>query len=299
MKQFFYCLFSIIFFSLFNKCFAQQANNYIGFETVTQLYNYFKPGTHIGIPLVQGHRGTKESEFPEGTILNFEFVLKNLRASIEIDPRLTKDSVIVVFHDESLNKNTNGSGKVSDYTWAELQQFNLKNPKGELTSFKIQLLEDIVDWARNKTVLILDRKDVPPKMIAELIKKKRARNFIINTVWSLDEAMAYFKEDSGRMFLISIRSSTPIQSYINAGISSKQLIGSLGTKWDLAAEQHCKELKDLGISSLLAAASTYDKLETDQDKKEAFLMLKEKGVDIIESDYPVRLFKILTNSKIN
>jgi len=280
----------------FNYSYGQSNENYLSFSSVEEMYNYFAPDFHRFIPLIQGHRGTKECGFPEGTIPCFEYLLEHTRASIEIDPRLTKDSVMVVFHDATLNRASNGKGKIRDFTWEQLQQFNLKNSRGEVTPHKIPLLEDIIEWAEGKTVLVLDHKDVPPSMIANLIKKKNASRYIINTVWSLDEALVYFKEDSSRMFLISIRSKESIQDYLEAGIPPNQLIGSLGTEWNESAKKHCEELKSFGISSLLATASTYDKIQNENIRINTFLTLKNNCVNIIESDYPVEISRILHQS---
>jgi glycerophosphoryl diester phosphodiesterase len=45
----------------------------------------------------------------------------------EIDPRITKDSVVVLMHDATLDRTTTGTGRVADHTWAELQQLRLKD----------------------------------------------------------------------------------------------------------------------------------------------------------------------------
>src|SRR5690606_31874643 len=90
------------------------------FRAEEQMYSYFKyaPGKKI----ISGHRGTMENGLPENPIPAMEAVLRNTTAIFEVDPRLTKDSVIVMLHDETLDRTTNGTGKVSDYTWAELKK---------------------------------------------------------------------------------------------------------------------------------------------------------------------------------
>lgn len=296
-KHYLILLASVFCFS--KTMFGQKKTNYVSFNTPDELYSHFNVRPAGSNPLIQGHRGTSETEFPEGTIASFEALLSETACSIEIDPRLTKDSVIVVFHDEFLDKKTNGRGRLIDYTWRELQQVNLKGPDGELTNYKIERLDDILDWAKGKTVLLLDHKDVPPLMIANMIKEKKAASYVLNTVWSLSEALTYHHADSTRMFLVSIRSSEPIQKYLEAGIHPRQLIGSLGTTWSDKARLHLNELKSMGIPSLLAAASTYDKIEDADERKKTFLMLKDLGIDIIESDYPIALSKILTEKNDN
>jgi len=79
------------------------------------LHEYF---SYLGndVPLISGHRGGTTKGFPENCIAAFENTLRYTPAFFEIDPRLTKDSVIVLMHDPTLERTTNGSGKVSDFT---------------------------------------------------------------------------------------------------------------------------------------------------------------------------------------
>ena len=79
----------------------------------------------------------------------------------EIDPRLTRDSVIVLMHDVTIDRTTNGTGRVADYTLAELQQFRLKDRDGNLTEFRIPTLEEAIRWSQGKTILNLDIKGCP------------------------------------------------------------------------------------------------------------------------------------------
>lgn len=278
---------------------GQNATNYLSFDTAEELYAHFKMRPSGSIPLVQGHRGTSETKYPEGTIASFQALMEEAACSIEIDPRLTKDSVIVVFHDALLDRNTNGTGKLADYTWNELQELRLKGPDGRLTHYKIERLDAIMDWAKGKTVLLLDHKDVPPQMIANMIREKNASAYVMNTVWSLDEALIYHQADPTRMFLVSIRSPEPIREYVAAGIHPRQLIGSLGTTWNDKARIHLKELKSFGISSLLAAASTYDKIRDEDERKKAYYMLRGLDIDIIETDYPIAVSKIMNDQNAN
>ena len=62
----------------------------------------------------------------------------------EIDPRLTKDSVIVLMHDATIDRTTDGTGRVSDYTYDELRRFRLRDREGNLTQFRIPTLEECI-----------------------------------------------------------------------------------------------------------------------------------------------------------
>lgn len=70
-----------------------------------------------------GHRGHGEG-YGENTMLSFELALRAGANGIEYDVRKTKDGKLVVIHDATIDRTTNGKGKVSDYAYEELLQFN-------------------------------------------------------------------------------------------------------------------------------------------------------------------------------
>ena len=150
--------------------------------------------------LIAGHRGGTLKGFPENSIAALEEVLKHTHAFFEIDPRLTKDSVIVLMHDATLDRTTTGKGKLSDYTFAELKDIRLKDGLGNVTEYKIPTLSEVVNWARGKTILNLDHKDVPLKMTADLIREHQADAFVMVTVHSTAEARFYLNDNKNRMF---------------------------------------------------------------------------------------------------
>lgn len=67
------------------------------------------------------HRGASEYA-PENTLSSFYYGLLQGANGIETDVRKTKDGVLVLFHDDTLDRVTDACGNVSDYTWEELQK---------------------------------------------------------------------------------------------------------------------------------------------------------------------------------
>lgn len=277
---------------------AQDINpNYLSFSDSHALHQFYQRGSGAVPVLVQGHRGTIENDLPENSIAAFEYVLGQMPAVFEIDPRLTKDSVIVVFHDADLERTSSGTGKLIDHTWAELQQLRLKNAKGELTEYKIPSLDEVLEWARGKTVLILDKKDVPLQMIADIIRKHDANNYVINMVRSTEDALFYYKDDPKRMFSASIRKPETFYAYMAAGIPKTQLFACLGTELKEETAALCRLLQREGVRGLLAAASTYDKLPVQEQRAAAYRKIAEAGVSIIESNYPIEVHEALLTKK--
>lgn len=82
---------------------------------------------------VLGHRGAS-GYAPENTLPSFALALEQGADGVELDVQLTKDGEIVVIHDETIDRTSNGRGWVKDMTLAELRQYdynyqNVKNPR--------------------------------------------------------------------------------------------------------------------------------------------------------------------------
>ncbi len=82
------------------------------------------PAAQAAVPGVQAHRGGPVIDgdplFAEETLPAFRNAHQNLQVVLELDAKLTKDSVPVVFHDDTLDRTTNCTGLVADKTLAEL-----------------------------------------------------------------------------------------------------------------------------------------------------------------------------------
>lgn len=81
---------------------------------------------------------------PENSILALEHAIYFGANMIETDVRLTKDGKIIMMHDYTVDRTTNGSGKISDLTLAEIKELNLRNNFGIMTDLKVPTLEEYI-----------------------------------------------------------------------------------------------------------------------------------------------------------
>ncbi|WP_052826049.1 glycerophosphodiester phosphodiesterase family protein [Neotamlana nanhaiensis] len=108
-----------------------------------------------GKMLVCAHRGLMD-DAPENSLKAIQDAIDKNMAMVEIDVRQTKDGELVVMHDATIDRTTNGAGKVSDYLLAELQQFNLYKSNGVLSTEKIPTLNQALELARGNVYIDLD-----------------------------------------------------------------------------------------------------------------------------------------------
>ena len=74
-------------------------------------------------PIVVGHRGFR-AKYPENTLSGFRAAVDAGVGMIELDVSLSKDRHVVVMHDETLDRTTNGRGAVRDRLWGEIRRLD-------------------------------------------------------------------------------------------------------------------------------------------------------------------------------
>lgn len=98
------------------------------------------------LTLIFAHRGSSGTH-PENTMPAFYEAERVKADGIELDVHLSKDGEVVIIHDETLDRTTNGSGYVKDYTLAELQKFDAGfRFKNGMYSAKIPTLQEFLEW---------------------------------------------------------------------------------------------------------------------------------------------------------
>ncbi len=113
--------------------------------------------------LVLGHRGTP-LRYPENTMAGFAGALEEGAHGIELDVRITKDGVPVVFHDARLNRMTNGRGFLKSKTLSEIKQLTIAGAFAPAANAnKIPTLEEVLQAFGKKTILNIEIKGHPRK----------------------------------------------------------------------------------------------------------------------------------------
>ena len=108
-----------------------------------------------GVPLVGGHRGNPAAH-PENTLASFRSAIELGVDMIECDVHMSADGHMVVIHDHTLDRTTDGTGMVRDLTWEELQRLDAGG--GE----RLPSLEQVIAVAREGRVgLAIEVKQIP------------------------------------------------------------------------------------------------------------------------------------------
>ncbi len=253
------------------------------------------------IPFVSAHRGGPRSGYPENCLATFENTLHRTWAILEIDPRYTKDSAIVLMHDPTLDRTTTGHGKVSDHTLEELRKLRLKDTEGQVTECSIPTLGEALEWAKGKTVLVIDTKDVPIAARIEEITKHRAEANAMVMANNFDDAKLAYSLNPEVMMEVFIPDQAAADQFGQTGVPWENVVAFVTHTQpkDAAIFQY---LHDKGAMAIVGSSRTIDKDFTEKkisksELDKGYRAIIASGADIIEADLAIEAGEALMRRK--
>jgi glycerophosphoryl diester phosphodiesterase len=135
-----------------------------------------------------GHRGAKGYE-PENTLIAFEKAINLGVDGIELDVHLSSDSELIVIHDETVDRTTNGKGEVNQLSVKELKALKIDNEQ------QIPTLTEVLDLVNKRCFINIELKGIGTaqpvnQLISHYISEKNwnYNNFIISSFdWKMLE----------------------------------------------------------------------------------------------------------------
>ncbi len=145
----------------------------------------FESNIKTGRPFINyAHRGASEY-VPENTMLAFSLGITMGANGIETDVQKSKDGVLILFHDDTLDRVTGKSGSVSDYTLSELKSFSV-NKNGILDKI-VTLEEFLIAFAKKKIHFAIELKSSGfGEEVVDMIKRYNAQNYSVITSFDYD-----------------------------------------------------------------------------------------------------------------
>lgn len=95
-------------------------------------------------PLIWGHRGAS-GHAPENTLPAFQMAADMGADGVELDVQLTRDGVLAVCHDETIDRTSSGAGWLKDFTFDELRSLDFSNGNAAYEGVKIPAMEEVFD----------------------------------------------------------------------------------------------------------------------------------------------------------
>ena len=295
-----YAFFSFLLVLLLSACFRTnnstsgnnmpQVDQVFNLTSVEDLYQFLTYNEN-SYPLVSAHRGGPSEGYPENAIPTFAEVASKMPAIIECDIAMTKDSVLVLMHDETLDRTSTGKGKLSKKTYAELQELYLKDNNGLVTSYKIPTLEEALKWGVGRVIYTLDvKKSVPYEKVIELIRNAKAESNSIIITYSANQAEVVNRLAPDIMISASIKNIDDLNRLSELGIPDTRLIAFVGTSEPDTAVYSL--LRQHGIKSILGTIGNLDR-SAERAGYQLYADFVARGADVLSTDRPFEARKAL------
>ncbi|MBI9048204.1 MAG: hypothetical protein JEZ00_02195 [Anaerolineaceae bacterium] len=140
---------------------------------------------HFPTPCIFAHRGAS-ADAPENTLPAFELAVQQGAHAIELDAKLSKDGKIVVIHDRTLMRTTNGNGHVHKIDFAALRTLDAGSWfSSKYENVRIPLLEEVLETIGRKIIVNIEVTnyrspwDSLPEKIAELVKRMKMTQHVM------------------------------------------------------------------------------------------------------------------------
>ncbi len=258
--------------------------------------------------LVIAHRGDWRN-FPENSLEGFSSAIEMGVDIIEMDVAKTKDNQLVIMHDKTLDRTTNGKGLVSEWTLDSLRKLYLKDGLGIETKYKIPTLEEALLRCKDKSLVNLDKSYEIFSQSFDVAKKTgTARQIVMK---GYNKTVSQVITDFGTKLDTII--FMPIINLDNQP-NAQQIIDDYQTKLNVKAFEivfskdtskvltRFSEIKKKGsriwVNSLWASLNAgHEDNEAIKNKNSIYGWYLENGVNMIQTDRPQLLINYLKNKK--
>lgn len=242
------------------------------------------------IVLIASHRGI-HNEFPENSLSAFKKCIELGIDVIEIDVRHTKDDCLVIMHDATVDRMTNGKGGIDEYTVEEIGKLRLKF-RGQLTDEKIPTLEEVLTLAKGKILVDLDIKTNCVPQVMQVVQQTGTEHscffFLSQGVYA-----KMLKENNPELrTLVRTRSEANVDAVF--AVTQTEAV-HIDVKHNTVAVT--TKIKNNGARVWINSLGEVDKKAAAGDL-EAYGELIKNGANMIQTDYPALLMKYLKSKNL-
>lgn len=267
-----------------------------GLAERASLPEWFDCLREAGAVTLAAHRGGPASGFPENALETLQSTLPHTPL-MEVDVSETADGVLILMHDETLDRTTTGSGRVEATRWEAIQGLKLKDPDGEETAFSPPLLSHALRWAkRNDAVLELDRKGKASfDKIIRAVGAAGARDHVVLIAYDEDDLVEIERSGGDLMRTASVNSEVQLRRILDSGVKADRLIAWTGTEtpdgalWSMLRERGIEP----AFGTLGRPGLRLDDAYWADGNGEEYDQLVEMGVTLLATDAPVRVARHL------
>jgi len=259
--------------------------------------------------LVAAHRGDWRNA-PENSMQALLNSIEKGFDIMELDVKMTKDSQMVVMHDNTIDRTTNAKGKVSDFTLDEILKFKLKNGLGRVTTHGIPTMKEMMLAAKGKIIINVDKGNDHLKEVFKILEETGTINQSIvnvgdNINYAKLKSAERIPEQAYLMVVVDMKradAAAVTSSYLPDKRSIIQPIFNSDTLKNLNTIPEIAKKQVVWLNSLwpsLNGGHDDDKAVEENLKQESWGWLIAKKPSILQTDRPVDLLIYLKQNGLH
>jgi glycerophosphoryl diester phosphodiesterase len=242
-----------------------------------------------GNALVAAHRGGPGPGYAENALPTFERTTEATPALLEIDIARTRDNVLVLMHDDTVDRTTDGSGAVRDLTLAQVQALRLQDEDGRTLAAHPPTLRQALDWAAERAILELDvKRGVSFEDVVAEVRAAGALNRVIFITYSEDAAMRVHALAPEVMLSAPIDEEGDLDALAARGVDLTRVLAWTGTEEPNAALNVA--LAQRGVEAMFGTlgdpAHSWDGRFA-REGRDQYAAFADSGLAVIATDRPI------------
>jgi glycerophosphoryl diester phosphodiesterase len=252
------------------------------------------------VTLVAAHRGGPAPGYPENALATFAHTLSRIPALLEVDVAATRDGVLVLMHDDRLERTTTCTGVLADKTWSALRACRLEDNDGRATDFAIPTLEETLAWAEGRTVLEIDIKSsVRYEDVVAAVRRADAEERVILITYSVGGAARLAGIAPELVVSTSIYDVDDLEDHERRGVSAEQIAAWTGTT--APDDRLNAALEARGVPVLFGTLGDPERSVDGEiartGEEGRYREIAAMGVDVIATDRPIQAYAALSEAR--
>lgn len=241
------------------------------------------PGVRHPIAVIAHRAGAGIA--PENTLAAIRNAIRLGVDYVELDVRATRDGALVLMHDSTVDRTTNGTGAVRDLTLRQIRDLDAGTKfHPRYRRERVPLFEEALRLCRGRVHIYVDHKEAPTAEVLRAIRAQKMEGSVV--VYAGTEALREWKRLAPE---IPVMPSLPTEYRVEGGV--QRFLASHPA--DVLDGHLLQWNADLLRQAAAAGVPVYVDIMGPTDREEGYTRALELGVQGIQTDYPDRLLAML------
>ena len=239
----------------------------------------FAPGASAVDIKVIAHRGAHD-HFPENTLPAIRRAIELGCDYVEVDVRETQDGRLVLMHDSTVDRMTDGVGRVDEFSFAAIRSLKVVHAESDAFS-KVPTFAEALRICRGKIGVLIDNKAGTPSKVVAAVSAAGMVDQVV--VYSNVETLRQFQREQPRLKIQPPHPDSSEAMKVLLSTLRPETVDGHVTEWNKVDVTLCREAK----------VEVWVDVLGDSDSEEGYRRAIELGVDVIQTDYPVKAKRFL------